>query len=237
MPALHVRRLTGVLFITGAVLVNIPYALLIANFNYPDILRSPVPDILAAFAKGGTSLIVSWLAFAWVGLPMLFAVLRLPRALGDESQLGGTARFFGAAGLLAQMTGLLRWVFVVPVLTRAFFDPAATTASRAAIEAVFTALHQFAGVAIGEHLGQAFTILWMILLSISMIRRGSLPRWVPIAGLAAASVYALAQGELLAIAIPGFPSWGPAGLLGSLMWLGWLVIIGIFLLRGESERS
>ena len=33
------QRLTGILFIVGAVLVNIPYTLLIMNFDYPDILR------------------------------------------------------------------------------------------------------------------------------------------------------------------------------------------------------
>ena len=37
------RRLTGILFIVGAVLVNIPYTLLIMSFDYPDILGS-LPD-------------------------------------------------------------------------------------------------------------------------------------------------------------------------------------------------
>ena len=35
------RKLTGLFFIVGAMLVNIPYTLLIMNFDYPDVLRLP----------------------------------------------------------------------------------------------------------------------------------------------------------------------------------------------------
>ena len=47
------RRLTGALFVIGAVLVNIPYTLLIMNFEYPDILREPTGYILTKFQEGG----------------------------------------------------------------------------------------------------------------------------------------------------------------------------------------
>ena len=40
------RKLTGLFFIIGAILVNIPYTLLIMNFDYPDILRQPTEEIL-----------------------------------------------------------------------------------------------------------------------------------------------------------------------------------------------
>ena len=40
------RKLTGIFFIVGAILVNIPYTLLIMNFDYPDILRQPAGEIL-----------------------------------------------------------------------------------------------------------------------------------------------------------------------------------------------
>jgi hypothetical protein len=60
------RKLTGIFFIVGAVLVNVPYTLLFVNFDYPDILRQPSAEILTKFHTGGDSLIYSWLAFAWV---------------------------------------------------------------------------------------------------------------------------------------------------------------------------
>ena len=74
-------------------------------------------------------------------------------------------------------------------------------------------------------------------MSISTLRRGTFPRWLPWAGFVAAGVYALAQGELLATVMPGFPVWGEAGLVGSLLWLGWLIALGIVLLRGARSMT
>jgi hypothetical protein len=237
MTQKQIRQVTGILFILGAILVNIPYTLLITTFDYPDILRAPTGDILTQFAAGGPRLIWTWLAFAWVGVPILLGILLLPQALADDrnpnrGQLAGNlALFFGATSLIAQMIGLLRWPFVVPVLARLYTAPEATQATREAVVVVFQAVHQYGGVVMGEHIGQTFTILWMILLSISLLRQGKLPRWLPWAGFVAADVYALAQGELLATAMPRFPYWGEAGLVGSLLWLGWLIALGIVLLR------
>jgi hypothetical protein len=120
---------------------------------------------------------------------------------------------------------------VVPVLARLYTAPEATAATREAVVVVFQAVHQYGGVVLGEHIGQTFTILWMILLSLALLRQGGVPRWLPWVGFVAAGVYAMAQGELLATAIPGFPAWDAAGLVGSLLWLGWLIALGIVLLR------
>jgi hypothetical protein len=237
MTQQQIRQVTGILLILGAILVNIPYALLITTFDYPDILRAPTGHILTQFAAGGPGLIWTWLAFAWVGLPILLAILLLPQALADDKGPNRgrlavyLATFFGATSLIAQMIGLLRWPFVVPVLARLYTAPQATETTREAVAAVFQAVHQYGGVVLGEHIGQTFTILWMVLLGIGLLRLGRVPRWLPWAGFVAAGVYALAQGELLATAMPNFPVWGEAGLVGSLLWLGWLIALGIVLLR------
>jgi hypothetical protein len=236
MTQQQILKVTGILLILGAILVNIPYTLLITTFDYPDILRAPTGDILTQFVAGGPRLIWTWLAFAWVGVPILLAILLLPRALADDENPNQgrlaiyLATFFGATSLIAQMIGLLRWPFVVPVLARLYTAPQATEAPREAVAAVFQAVHQYGGVVMGEHIGQSFTILWMILLSIGLLRLGRVPRWLPWAGFVAAGVYALAQGELLATAMPSFSYWGEAGLVGSLLWLGWLIALGIVLL-------
>jgi hypothetical protein len=231
------RKLTGILLISGAILVNIPYALLITTFDYPDILRAPTADILTQFAAGGSRLIWTWLAFAWVGLPILFGILLLPQALADDKPTthgwlsGNLALFFGAGGVIAQMIGLLRWPFVVSVLARLYTAPQATAGTREAVTVAFQAVHQYGGVVLGEHIGQTFTILWMVLLSFGLLRQAKFPRWLSWAGFIAAAVYTLAQAELLATAMPALPVLDMAGLLGSLLWLGWLIALGIVLLR------
>jgi Domain of unknown function (DUF4386) len=232
----RLRHLTGLSFILGAILINVPYFILIATFDYPAILREPTAVILTRFQAGGSSLILTWLAFAWVGLPLLFAIGLLPRVLARANiPYLGIATAIGIAGMLVQMVGLLRWVFVVPVLAQMYLDPSSTESIRAAVSVVFQAVHQYGGVVVGEHLGYAFVCLWMALISVGLLRARLFPRWVGVFGLAAAAVYSLAHGELLATVIPGFPAWGLAGLLGSLCWLAWMIALGIFLLRAAPQ--
>jgi len=47
----------------------------------------------------------------------------------------------------------------------------------------------------------------------------------------ASAIYLLAQAELFATVIPGFPVWDMAGFIGSTLWLMWLIIIGILFFR------
>lgn len=232
MTFTNYRKLAGIFFIIGAALVNIPYTLLIINFDYPDILRLPTAEILTRFQSGGNPLIYTWLAFAWVGLPMLFGAIMLKRILEKEGSLFlETATTLGVIGFIVQVIGLLRWVFVVPVLARIFTDPAADAVTKTAVAAVFTAVHQYGGVILGEHLGQLLIILWMSMISGIIQRSVIFSKWVAWLGWFASAVYLLAQTELLATAIPSFPVIGWAGLTGSLLWLLWMIVIGVYLFK------
>ncbi len=232
------QRLTGSLFMIGAVLVNIPYALLIITFNYPDILREPAGHILTRYQEGGSGLIFIWLAFAWVGIPLLFAIVMLQKVMEREYTpylWSGTAA--GVIGAIAQMIGLLRWTFVVPVLARTYTDPAASAATKESAVILFQAVHQYGGVVLGEHIGQAFTIIWMLLISLAMFRSNLFKPWLAWLGIVASVVYSLAQTELLATVIPKFPVVPEAGLVGSLLWLVWMLVLGIFLVRAKADAA
>lgn len=226
------QRLTGILFIVGAVLVNIPYILLIMNFDYPDILREPSGLVLTRYQEGGTGLMLTWLAFAWVGIPLLFAIVVLQKVLEREDipyLWSGTV--VGVIGGIARMIGLLRWTFVVPVLARTYADPIASAATKESAMIVFQAVHQYGGVVLGEHIGQTFTIIWMLLVSLAMFRSTLFKPWLAWFGILASLVYSLAQTELLATVIPNFPVVPQTGLIGSLLWLVWMMVLGVFLVR------
>ncbi len=226
------RKLAGIFFIVGALLVNIPYTLLIMNFDYPDILRQPTAEILTKFQAGGDTLIYTWLAFAWVGLPMLFGAIMLKQILADEhAPFLETATTLGVMGFIVQVVGLLRWVFVVPALARLYTDPAADSATQAAVAAVFTAVHQYGGVILGEHMGQFLIILWMSMISGIMYKSKMFSKWVAVLGWVASAIYILAQTELLATAIPTVPVIDWAGLVGSLLWLVWMIVMGVYLVK------
>jgi len=45
----------------------------------------------------------------------------------------------------------------------------------------------------------------------------------------------MAQAELFATVIPGFPVWGMAGFIGSTLWLIWLIILGVKFLSMKNK--
>lgn len=234
MSETNFRKLTGIFFIVGAILVNIPFTLLIVNFDYPDILRQPTFEILAKFHAGGDALIYTWLAFAWVGLPILLGAVMLKRVLEKEdSPFLETATTLGVIGFVVQLIGLLRWVFVIPVLARIFTDPTADSVTKASISAAFVAVHQYGGVVLGEHIGQLLTVVWMSMISGIIYRSKMFSKWVSWLGWLASAVYLLAQTELLATAILNFPVIDWAGLYGSMLWLVWMLVLGVYLFKNK----
>jgi len=235
MSTKQFRQLTGLFFVLGAVLINIPYTLLIMNFDYPDILRQPVDHILTQFQAGGNSLIYTWLAFAWVGLPILFGAVMLKRVMEKEgSPFLELATTIGLIGFIVQVIGLLRWVFIVPILARLYIDPTADSATRAAVSAVFIAIYQYGGVILGEHIGQIFTIIWASMISGIIYRSPLFSKWVAWLGWIASAIFLLAQTELFATVIPDFPLISWAGLYGSLLWLLWIIVVGVYLIKNRS---
>ncbi|TGM22529.1 DUF4386 domain-containing protein [Leptospira meyeri] len=226
------NRYVGIIFITIPFLVQIPYTILIVNFQYPDILRKSTETILTEFHKGGSSLVWTWWFFGISGLPLLFGYLHLYQISKSNHPLFSLAAvIFGIVSLFFQLIGLLRWVFVVPILTNLYFDPLSIDLVKAAVLVNFQTIHHLFGVLIGEHLGQLFTIFWMLMVSIMIWKDHLLPSWLAVFGMISSLVYFLAQWELFAIVIPNVKEIPFAGLLGSLCWLFWMVFLGIQILK------
>lgn len=229
------EKITGILLILGAVGVLIPYTILTMTFDYPNILRQDAGVILTKFHEGGSPLIFTWFAFAILGLPLLAAYVLLGQILENKFYLIRLATTLGIISGIVQIIGLLRWTFVVPVLADTYVNTS-VEASREATTIVLMAVHQFAGVLLGEHLGQLFTILWTIMMAYALHRLQLIPKWVAWLGYIGSAIYLLAQAELFATVIPNFPVWNLAGFIGSTLWLVWLTIVGIKFLKVEIVR-
>jgi len=227
------RRTTGGLFIGGALTFATAATVLSSTFDWPDVLREPAEVVLPAFVAGGTSLVWTWFATAWTYAILAVPILLLPAVLGRRGDpMLRAATFAGATSVVLALIGFLRWVFVVPSLADSYVTGDATT--RAAVEAAWTAQHQFGGALLGEHLGQLLAVVWSVTVSVVILRSRVLPRWLGAAGLAVSVVYLLNQGDILATAVPGFPVWDLAGLLGSTGWGLWVAALGVVLLRASS---
>src|ERR671927_1491739 len=177
------RRTTGALFLGGALAFAAAATALSSAFEWPDILREPAEVVLPAFVAGGTSLVWTWFATAWTYAVLAVPILLLPAVLGRRNDPALRAvTFLGAASVLLSLIGFLRWVFVVPALAHSYVTGDATT--RAAVDAAWTAQHQFGGALLGEHLGQALVIGWSVTVSVIILRSAVLPRGLGVAGLA-----------------------------------------------------
>jgi hypothetical protein len=220
------EKAIGWLLIIGALGVLIPYTILTIIFEYPDILRKDTSDILMKFNDGGNKLIWTWFLFALGGITLIPAYIMIGQKLENRSMLVRTATTFGVIGLVVQMIGLLRWTFVVPVLASSFVH-STDGAIRASAIISFKTIHQFAGVLLGEHLGQLFTIIWTVLISIVLDRLKLVSKWITWLAYISSIVYLVSQAELLSTVMPGLPVWDLAGFIGSTLWLVWLIIIGI----------
>ena len=228
------NKTIGILLITAAIALLIPYTMLTISFEYPDILRQDTESILANFYKGGNSLVWTWFAFAITGVPLIPAYIMIGQKLENKAPLVRMATTIGVIGLIVQMIGLLRWTFVVPVLADTFIH-ATDEATKAAAIVSFKTIHQFGGVILGEYVGQLFTIAWTIMITISFAQLKMMPKWVNWLGIISSVIYLLAQAELFATVIKAFPVWDMAGFIGSTLWLVWLAIVGVMFIKNRNQ--
>jgi hypothetical protein len=176
--------IAGLLLIGLPVAFNAAFALLAARFDYPDILRRPTDDVLAAFRAGGTSLVLLWWAFALTAVLLAPAVVLLSGAISDaDATLLDVATTVGVLAALVQFLGLVRWPFLVPYLARAAAEPDASPARREAVDVVFQSFNRYLGVAVGEHLGYGLTGAWTTLAGAALTQTSAVPVWIGVIGL------------------------------------------------------
>jgi hypothetical protein len=234
MSEIKKQKLIGILFVLGVISVSIPYTILTITFQYPKILRLPVSEILQKFSNGGPSLVFTWWLFAIGGLTLFFAYNLLGSLLRKKIWYADLILQFGTIACVLQIVGLLRWTFIVPLLAN-FYTAENSPYSKESVELVFIVIHQLGGVILGEHLGQIFTILWIFLISYGMYEGGVISRkskhFAQLGGL----IYLFAQLELIKTIFPNTFTIKFAGLLGSTIWLIWMLWIGIHFLSSKKS--
>lgn len=230
-------RLFGVAFILFAIAFNIPYTWLGANFDYPAILREPPGDILAAFAAGGRPLILAWAGFALAALlfaPIAVAIASVTRRRGH---VASAIAALGVAAGVTQAIGLSRWVYAVPGLAASFAAGGADPVVQGSVTSLFMTLHQFAGVGIGEAIGQTLTAFWLIGVGASQWHHPRFGAAVGTLGIVGGVILLLGLVEGAATVLAFDPGvFGFAALAGFLVLTVWLIWTGVLcILRPDAE--
>lgn len=229
------QPLVGASAIAMAIGFNAPYAILAATYDYPDILRRPAGEALTAFRAGGEGLVWTWYAFGVCALalaPLAIALSLTPARLASRPALAIGAAVAGALAGVTQAIGLFRWVFVVPQLARDYVDPRSSEAARASAMGAFDILNAYGGVAIGEHLGQLLTALFVGMLA--ALQAHERKQASAALGAATSVSIVIGAGEGLALALGRS---GEMFTLFTIIGFGglalWLVATGLGLLRAR----
>ncbi len=221
------RKLTAVLLITAAVVTNIAFTVLGTVFNYPDVLKEPVEEILAEFRVHQTTVTV------WFALMALSAALMAPIAVGvgrvSNHPAMRAAVPVGIAAAVVQVIGLARWPLLVPgfAADATSADPAVAAAARDS----FLLAHQILGNLIGETFGYLLTTAWTLLVVVAL-RRGFAGLWFSLLG--AVSAVLIVAGALSPLNLPLIDD---ANFIGYVLWSVWLVIFAVLLLLGRPRSA
>jgi hypothetical protein len=173
-----------------------------------------------------------WWVFSIAGLPIFWAVIFLRRIIGEEYQNVRVATYLMIIGGITQIIGLLRWVFVIPIMSDYYANHSGI--SEGTISLLFLVVHQYGGVILGEHLGQLFTIIWTTIVCFHFIKSKTMHPFISWFGILASVIYLFGQTELFAIVITSFPVIGWAAPVGSTLWLFWMIILGFALIRNNN---
>ena len=133
------RKVTAALLITAAVLTNVAFTVFGMVFNYPDVLKEPVEEILAKFRASQNAVMF------WFTLLALSAALFAPIAICvgrlSTHRAMRVAVPVGIAAAVVQVIGLLRWPLLVP----GFAADAASPDPAAAARDSFVLAHRILG--------------------------------------------------------------------------------------------
>lgn len=216
---------SGSLLIFTGLMSLAPFPILGPAIGWPGSLDAPAATQLTAIGRSATAVATGYsvyLAYSLLFLPAL--------AMAAQTLLAGYSRTvtqlviaFAALSVLARSIGILRWLTVMPELSRS--HAAADAAGKAGIEQVFVALNSYGG-GIGELLGVSlFAAVAVLLLAIGAWRTRAVPHLLTALGLfAALSLFALflpAMGSTIevpiALAVTALSVW---------MWAlgGWMLV-------------
>jgi hypothetical protein len=211
---------------------NVSFALLGARFDYPDILRRPTSEVLERFRQGGAALVLTWWAFALTAVFFAPLVVLVSAAIPDaDPTLVAVATTVGVLAAIVQFLGLIRWPFLVPYLAREAELAAPGSARQEAVDIVFQSFNRYLGVAVGEHLGYAFTGAWSVLIGVAFTQTDALPGWLGVPGMLVGAALMLCSLEFVGRREEA--GWKLAEKLTPLayvLWSIWLVIAGVALI-------
>ncbi len=225
----------GALVIFESLLIFVPMIILGKAIGWPASLDFPPEKVLPLIAaqlsqvRLGYGVYLAYsLLFAIVGAAVTWLAVR-KQSIGMGTMLAvNLAVGFACASALARCIGIIRWLTASTELAALNTNADANAASIISVSQ--RTLNAWGG-AIGENLGVAlFAACWLVVVSLLIVRQGSLPKWLGIAGFVVALVVALQAAELLGVSLISVS-------VSSSALHFWLLAVGIIAVRQGLRES
>ena len=224
-------RVAGVTILVHVLAQIVGFYVLMAVFEFPDILRMSAEYRLSLFLENSSIIIPAYYVLALTGISQIILSILLHQVLDDnKATVMVLATVFGVLTGIFQVLGFIRWPILIPYIADAMAN--ASGVSQEVVAFVEGAFNRYAGMAIGEHLGFLAQAGWTTLIGAAMLGRKLFDRRLGWAG--------------LVIGILTFPmSMEPLGLdaLGVLTvpvlaaWSIWLIFLAISLFRTDAATE
>lgn len=223
-------RVTAVALLTYVILIAVADNVLVAVFEFPDILRESAEYRLTLFAQNSSIIVPMYYLFMLTGLIQIVMSVMLHESFNERSSLATMTVVFGILTGIFQVLGFIRWPVAIPFFVEAMNNgvPMETIAF---VEGV---LNRYAGMAIGEHLGFVAQAVWTTLLSIMILRHKLFDRRLGWAGL----IMGLLTFPMSMEPLGGF--WNIFGALTLPLlaaWAIWLLVLAVSLLRTDPRTQ
>ncbi len=218
--------------IIHVIMMQIAYLILVANFDFPEVLRRPPGDMLSLYMQNLSSNVFAYYLFTLTGFSFIGVVILLHHSFFKRGTILSIASVFGVLTGVFQSFGFGRWAFLVPVIAKRY--PDASDQVKETLLMILEAFHMYAGVLIGENLAFVCQGIWTILVSIAILKMIELPKFLGW------------MGVLVGIAVGGYSFeqfGGVFAFLGILnvsfqvTWLFWMMTLGYYFLKTKEGEQ
>ena len=213
-----VYRTTGLLLILESVLLFVPIIVLGKAIDWPASLNQPAKIVLPLIVEQSQPVLIgyfTYLIYSVLFYPISLLTVQILKSKSRNNIYLNLAIGFGIASMVCRTLGIIRWLAPMPILAEIYVQPSTSEASRAAIDVVYQALNQYGG-SIGEVLGVSlFTTVWLIVVSMTIIKDRTLPRWLGLFGLVSSillttqivELFGIDTGSFIAVSVSVFQAW------------------------------
>ena len=224
---------TGVILLAREAVFYTGFAILGSAINWPTSLGLPAEEIFVLLRDHGDAMFNGYYFYMISSAMFIPVAVCLRWLVAGEDQLttllADIALAFAILSVGFRVVGILRWLFAMPVLSAAYFDPESSQAIRDVALMNYEMMNSFAGQ-IGEHLGvRLFATLFLGFFALSFFRSSRIPTLFAVwAAISAALFFPLEE----LIGVDG----GPILFINGFTYSFWAIFLGIYLIV-QSRRA